>query len=77
MNRIQNIRKAKDFNVSDKINIVLENNSQIEEVLKAHHDYIATQVQALEITMRDLHNEGEPLDLDEEVSLSILINKAE
>ena len=77
VNRIQNIRKAKDFNVSDKINIVLENNSQIEEVLKAHHDYIATQVQALEITMRDLHNEGEPLDLDEEVSLSILINKAE
>ncbi|MDY3120415.1 isoleucine--tRNA ligase [Porphyromonas somerae] len=77
VNRIQNIRKAKDFNVSDKINIVLENNSQIEEVLKAHHDYIATQVQALEITMRDLHNEGEPLDLDEEVNLSILINKAE
>lgn len=77
VNRIQNIRKAKDFNVSDKINIVLENNSQIEEVLKAHYDYIATQVQALEITMRDLHNEGEPLDLDEEVSLSILINKAE
>lgn len=77
VNRIQNIRKAKDFNVSDKINIVLENNSQIEEVLKAHHDYIATQVQALEITMRDLHNEGELLELDEEVSLSILIDKAE
>ena len=76
VNRIQNIRKAKDFNVSDKINIVLEKNSQIEEVLKAHQEYIATQVQALEITMKELHEEGDQLDLDEELSVSILINKA-
>lgn len=77
VNRIQNIRKAKDFNVSDKINIVLEKNSQIEEVLKVHRDYIATQVQALEITINDLHEEGEQLDLDDALSVSIVINKAE
>lgn len=58
VNRIQNIRKSLDFNVSDKINIQIEANQIIEEILSVHKEYIATQVQALSITPVQ-HVEGE------------------
>lgn len=75
VNRIQNIRKAQDFNVSDKINVVLQQKADIAEVLKAHEEYIATQVQALSITTSN-HVAGEELDLEEGLSVAVKVTKA-
>lgn len=75
VNRIQNIRKSLDFNVSDKINIQIEANQIIEEILSAHKEYIATQVQALSITPVQHVEGGEVLDLDDDLQISILVTK--
>lgn len=74
VNRIQNIRKAQDFNVSDKIKVVLQHQPDIIEVLKAHEEYIATQVQALSITTEE-KVEGEALELDDNLSVMVKVIK--
>lgn len=76
VNRVQNIRKALDFNVSDKIKIEIENHPAITDMLSVHKDYVATQVQAIDIQLSDSIEGGEVLDLDEGLQVSILVTKA-
>lgn len=76
VNRIQNIRKAQDFSVSDKINVKIEDTPVIEQVINEHKDYIATQVQATSIELIAELKTGENLDLDEDLSVYVEVNKA-
>lgn len=76
VNRIQNIRKAQNFEVADKINVVLEERNETIEVLQHHKDYITTQVQALSIeTATDVAG-GEILNIDEVLDIAVLVTKA-
>lgn len=76
VNRIQNIRKAQDFQVSDKINVVLEEQKEIDQVLQVHKAYISTQVQAISITTSPVVENGEQLNIDEDIDISVLVTKA-
>lgn len=46
INRIQNIRKASDFDITDKVNVELTSTPEVEEALKSFGDYIKSQVLA-------------------------------
>jgi len=50
INRIQNIRKEKQFDVTDKINITLEKNSELESAINQNYDYICSETLADSLT---------------------------
>jgi isoleucyl-tRNA synthetase len=76
VNRIQNIRKNSDFEVMDKINVVIEENDAIVAALKDHKDYIAGEVLASSIEIASTVSEGEEVDLSDTIKLNIAVSKA-
>ena len=51
INRIQNIRKGNDFDITDKVDVVLTDLPEIREAVEAFGDYIASQVLADSINL--------------------------
>ena len=70
VNRIQNIRKNKEFNVTDKINILVEANDAVKAAVQNHKDYICNETLAVGL---DLSYElsGESTELFDDVSVII------
>ena len=74
VNRIQNIRKAKDFNITDRIEVVVTADEKIDQALAQFGDYICNEVLANAISSKaDLEN-GEPVELfeGEEVRIDVI-----
>jgi isoleucyl-tRNA synthetase len=76
VNRIQNIRKDRGFDVTDKITLDLQKNDQIEEAISNFNAYICSETLAESLTVSDrmLHN-SEMLDLTDEISIAIRVDK--
>lgn len=53
INRIQNLRKESDFNVTDKIILRIQRHAAIDEAVEQFRDYIAGQVLADQVTLTD------------------------
>lgn len=70
VNRIQNLRKDKDFNVTDRISISIERHPAIEAAVAQFGDYIKEEVLADVLTLAEQVN-GETVELNDEVSLSM------
>ncbi len=51
INRIQNIRKESGFDVTDKVNITIEDHEAIRPAVESFRDYIATQTLAASVTL--------------------------
>lgn len=51
VNRIQNLRKSKDFEVTDKITVEINSHSYTNEALRAFNEYICGEVLAREINV--------------------------
>ena len=66
INRIQNIRKSSDFEITDKVRVELTSSQAVDEALASFGDYVAAQVLADEIvTVESLEGEGVvALDID-------------
>ncbi len=75
VNRIQNIRKSKDFNVTDKIVVILEKHAAIVPAVENFGDYICNETLALELKMAE-QVDGEKVDLLDEVALGIEVRLA-
>ena len=74
VNRIQNIRKTKDFNVTDRINITVQDHAGIKSAIESFSDYICEEVLADSLgTAASV--DGESIDLTDEVSLNIKVEK--
>ena len=74
INRIQNIRKSSDFEVTDRINVVMTATDEISQSLESYSDYIATEVLADNISLQnDL--KGEPIDIVDGLSVAIAVTK--
>ncbi len=77
VNRIQNLRKESGFEVTDKIEILLENNN--EEVSKAvinFKTYISTEVQALKLEIIEAVLDAVEVEMDEiKLKLKIVVKK--
>jgi isoleucyl-tRNA synthetase len=67
VNKIQNLRKDKGFQVLDRIKVSVEKNKTFEEALASSKEYISNEILAREIVMVDSLNEFDEVELNEEV----------
>jgi isoleucyl-tRNA synthetase len=67
VNRIQNIRKNADFNVTDRIKVQLQKEAAVEAAVAQFGDYIQAEVLADELTLVDGLASGEEMELPGEV----------
>ena len=73
INRVQNIRKESGLEITDRINILLAPNAEIEAAVKGFGDYIQAQVLADSISIAA--NDGQEVDFDE-FKINIKITKS-
>jgi isoleucyl-tRNA synthetase len=65
INRIQNLRKAKEFEVTDKINVRLSNHPFISTAVNNNLSYICAEILAESVVLDNELNEGELARIDE------------
>ena len=76
INRIQNLRKSKDFEITDKIEVVLNDAPEIKEAVEKFGDYISSQVLARSIETRvDLPEGCDVLDDIDGIELKAYISR--
>jgi isoleucyl-tRNA synthetase len=77
VNRIQNIRKEKDFEVTDNIIVEIQYDDLLKQVIEMYHDYICTEILAKELKLVDkVNNPIAKIDAIEGKELDIEIRKA-
>ncbi|MCC8176584.1 MAG: isoleucine--tRNA ligase [Bacteroidales bacterium] len=66
LNRIQNIRKSRDYDITDRIEVTIAHSELTDEAVEAFRDYIMGQVLATKLTVADVDNPAadEILDID-------------
>lgn len=64
VNRIQNIRKSSDFEITDRVDVVLQDVPDVAEAVATFGDYIKSQVLADSLSLKADLTEGELLDID-------------
>ncbi|MCY7330390.1 MAG: DUF5915 domain-containing protein, partial [Saprospiraceae bacterium] len=70
VNRIQNIRKDKGFNVTDRIIVTVERHPSILTAVEQFGDYIREEVLANQLRLSD-HVEAEQVEMEDQVMLRI------
>jgi isoleucyl-tRNA synthetase len=77
VNRIQNIRKESGFDVTDKIEVVIERHELISEAVRNHGKYIGSQTLAESVSLTDnIENNGSKrIDIDEDVFINISVTR--
>jgi len=76
VNRIQNIRKNKELNVTDKIHVFISSNEEVEAALEHFESYIMDETLALKLTI-DNDVAGEQIELKEDLIIELLVEKAD
>lgn len=76
INRIQNLRKEKGFEVTDKINILVEKNEALNSAIQNNFIYICDETLAEQLEFIDeLNNEENTIELVDEISAKVSIKK--
>ena len=77
VNRIQNLRKDNDYNVTDKIKIIVENSDVFEQVNTKFNSYICSETltESLSFVKSIESNEKIEIDLTNGLIINILLNK--
>ena len=77
INRIQNIRKDKQFEVTDKINITIEKNSELESAVERNYYYICSETLAdsLKFSSEIDNKEKQRIELKEDFEKSNIVEK--
>ncbi|PIE87928.1 MAG: isoleucine--tRNA ligase [Bacteroidetes bacterium] len=77
VNKIQNIRKDQQFEVTDKIKITLENRENLGQIVKTNYDYICTETLTQELSFTQALNDERALEIDltEGLTTHILVEK--
>lgn len=67
INRIQNIRKSNDFDITDKVTVALTHNPETDSAVEMFRDYISAQVLASDLLLVDSITDREttPLKIDD------------
>ena len=78
VNKIQNLRKDKNFDVTDKINLFIEKNEKIESAIQNNFQYICSETLAKQLDMvQELNPDaGAEVELGEDIIAKIDIAKA-
>lgn len=74
VNRIQNVRKDKDFNITDRITILIQKHNYIATAVNSFADYIKSETLADTLTLVDAL-EGDNVELNDEVILTMKISQ--
>jgi isoleucyl-tRNA synthetase len=74
VNRIQNIRKASNFNVTDRITIHIEDHELIQPAVEKFGEYIKNEVLGDAITLNG-NESGESVEITDTLSLKIAVSK--
>ena len=64
VNRVQNIRKASGFEITDRINLTIQSDSYINKAIEENKHYIANQILANSIILSDNLIKGVKLELN-------------
>ena len=77
INRIQNIRKESGFDVTDKINVLIERHELINNAVNIHNKYIGSQTLAISVSLRDSieNNHSKRIDIDDDVFINIRVTR--
>ncbi len=77
VNRIQNLRKESDFEVTDRIALELTGNDGVETAIKAYEKYVSTETLTNTIVYSNNLNENNAtkLDFEEDISIFVSIEK--
>ena len=77
VNRIQNIRKDKGFEVTDRISVMIKGPEAIQRSIKNNFDYIRSEILATQLEIVDQLDGSDviPLDVDEEFQVLTSVNK--
>ena len=77
VNRIQNVRKSKDFDITDKIVVRITPDERVNDAVMQFKDYIARQVLAVSIELQDVTDNPERVELDmDDYVLYVTVDKA-
>ncbi|MBL7471919.1 isoleucine--tRNA ligase [Robertkochia sediminum] len=74
VNRIQNLRKDSGFEVTDKINVLLQKDGVIESAVESNLDYIKNETLTANLSLEDNLDNGTEIAFDE-VNTKLLIQK--
>ena len=74
INKVQNYRKDQDFNVTDKINILITSHEDLKKMIAQFGEYISNEVLANEILFAEKIENGIEVELNE-LKIDLLINK--
>ncbi|NNK69253.1 MAG: isoleucine--tRNA ligase, partial [Flavobacteriaceae bacterium] len=74
VNRIQNLRKDSGFEVTDRIDVVLQSDEKINNAVKTNLDYIKTETLTEELEIMDQVNNGIDIAFDD-ISTKLFIQK--
>ena len=75
VNRIQNIRKTQDFNVTDKIVVTIEDHQKLRPAISEFSDYISNEVLATVLSLGE-DVPGNKIDLIDDIAVAIQVKKA-
>ncbi len=77
VNRIQNLRKESNLDVTDRIDVKIQRNSAINEAITNNLNYICTEILASSLELVDTFDikMGSEIELDEEIRTLISITK--
>ena len=77
VNRIQNIRKDKDFDITDRIKVAISANSNTDAAIEEYKEYISKQVLADEIVVKELNGTEGVIELDmDDYKLLVSVEKS-
>lgn len=74
VNRIQNIRKNSNYNVTDRISVNISDHERIVAAVNQYGDYIKTEVLADSINLAS--NDGEQIEIYDDLSVNISVKKS-
>jgi isoleucyl-tRNA synthetase len=77
INRIQNIRKESGFDVTDKIEVLIERHELLSGAVESHAEYIGSQTLARTVSLVDKIDEqlSKRIDIDEDVFINIQVTR--
>ena len=76
INRIQNLRKDKAFEVTDKVNILVENNTQLSSAIQNNFAYICDETLADKLEFIEIaDNEADEIELVDKITAKVSIKK--
>ena len=74
VNRVQNIRKSKGLEVTDKIEINIKKSVDLENAINSNLDYVKGETLAIKLYFSEKLDEGEIIEFDN-ITTTIIINK--